>query len=296
MMPKQNLKVNLHVCEHCNYHCMHCFAKFGCTKMLNVETWSKIVENVMKSGRVAEINIAGGEPLLHPQMMEIVDVVRSYGVPVSLVTNGSLMTNDWIQQNGHKFKTIGFSIDALTPELQRTVGRCTASGGVISPEEFGEKIVLLREVNPEIRIKVNTVISKVNLLDNLAEYVKSWQIDRWKLLKMQIFDDGVHCNAGIAVSDQEYDRYAENVLASFGMAFDSEQVLYQAGKMEIVAERFLKGGYLMIGANGFLLDDTKNESYTRVCDCRSESFAEGLKKLTFYEELYTSRYEKDLTF
>ncbi len=286
----KNLKVNLHVCEHCNYHCEHCFAKFGCKETLPIENWEMIIENVMQSGRVREINIAGGEPLLHPQMMDIVDAVRSYDIPVSLVTNGSLMTKNWIMQNAKKFKTIGFSVDALTPELQRSIGRCTGSGAVISAEEFGEKIILLREVNPEIKIKINTVVSQINKLDNLANYIQAWNVDRWKLLKMQIFDDGKHCNEGIAINDQEYDAYVNNALSALGIDFHPEKVLYQAGNMEIVAERQLRGGYLMIGANGFLLDDTKNSSYTKISDCQKESFHEGLKRLTFYEEVYASRY------
>ena len=289
-MMYQNLKVNLHVCEYCNYHCAHCFAKFGCKATLPAENWAKIADNVISSGLVSEINIAGGEPLLHPQMIEIVDCIRSYGLPVSLVTNGSLVTEDWIRRNGKKFKTIGFSVDALTPELQRTIGRCTNSGERIAPEEFGRKIALLREVNPEIRIKINTVVSQVNKHDNLAEYIRLWNVDRWKLLKMQIFDDGIHCNEGIKISDTEYDNYVSRALQTLGLTFSPEQVQYQTGQTQIIAERLLKGGYLMIGANGFLLDDTKNSSYTKICDCQTESFAEGLKQLTFYEDLYTSRY------
>lgn len=289
-MFNRNLKVNLHICEHCNYHYLHCFAKFGCTKILDAENWKKIADNIISSGSVREINIAGGEPLLHPQMIDIVDYIRSYGVAVSLVTNGSFITEEWIKQNGKKFKTIGFSIDTLNPALQRSAGRCTYDGKVISAESFGEKINMLREVNPEIKIKVNTVVSAVNRFDNIAETVKKWQVNRWKLLKMQIFDDGIHCNSEIDITHKEYDNYVFHAVSEFGLEFDSERVLYQSDKTEIVAERFLKGGYLMIGANGFLLDDTKNSSYTKVCDCQTESFADGLKHLTFYEELYKSRY------
>lgn len=202
----------------------------------------------------------------------------------------SALPEEWIKQNGKKFKTIGFSIDTLNPALQRSAGRCTHDGKVISSESFEEKINMLREVNPEIKIKVNTVVSAVNRSDNIAETVRKWQVDRWKLLKMQIFDDGVHCNSKIDITHKEYDNYVSHAVSEFGLEFDSERVLYQSGKTEIVAERFLKGGYLMIGANGFLLDDTKKSSYTKICDCQTESFADGLKHLTFYEGLYKSRY------
>ena len=289
-MMNNNIKVNLHICEYCNYHCAHCFAKFGCKATLPLENWKNIVDNIVSSGLVREINIAGGEPMIHHQMSEIVDYIRTYNIPVSLVTNGSLMTEEWIRKNGRKFKTIGFSVDALTPELQRTVGRCTNSGVVISPESFGRKIALLREVNPDIKIKINTVVSQVNKLDNIADFIKEWNVDRWKLLKMQIFDDGVHCNESIKVSDSEYDSYVSRSLKSLGQEFIHEKIQYQAGTTQVIAERLLMGGYIMVGANGFLLDDTKNSSYTKVCDCQTESFAEGLKKLTFFEEVYKSRY------
>lgn len=288
----QKLKVNIHICEHCNYNCRHCFAKFGCEKMLCDKDWFAIIDNIVSSGEVGEINIAGGEPLLHPQLTGIADYIHTYGIPVSLVTNGSLITEKWIGQNGRKFRTVGFSIDSLNPGYQRCIGRCTSDKNTISSKDFEEKIISLREVNPDVKIKVNTVVSGINWRDSIAEDIRRWNVDRWKILKMQVFDNNVHCNANIAPSDDEYDSYVENALFCFGMEPDNQCVLYKSvkTKTEIVAERILKGSYIMIDTNGFLLDNTKGSDYIKVCDCRTESFSENLKKLTFYEDLYASRY------
>jgi len=58
----------------------------------------------------------------------------------------------------------------------------------------------------------------------------------------------------------------------------------------IVAERTLEGSYIMVDSNGYLVDDTKNNSYTKIADLRKDDFREGLSRLTLYEDLYNSRY------
>ena len=41
------LKVNLHIMEACNMHCEFCFAKFQCKKVLSLENWKHIVDNIV---------------------------------------------------------------------------------------------------------------------------------------------------------------------------------------------------------------------------------------------------------
>ena len=41
------LKVNLHIIEACNMHCEFCFAKFQCKKVLSLEDWKHIVDNIV---------------------------------------------------------------------------------------------------------------------------------------------------------------------------------------------------------------------------------------------------------
>jgi radical S-adenosyl methionine domain-containing protein 2 len=115
----------------------------------------------LKSDIVSEINIAGGEPLMHPEISEIAEYIQKKGTAVSLVTNGSLMTDEWIAKNALLFRTVGFSIDALNPDLQIKIGRC-AGINILMEEDIQHRITLLRRYNPKIRIKVNTVVSALN--------------------------------------------------------------------------------------------------------------------------------------
>lgn len=274
------IKVNFHICEHCNYKCRHCFAKFQCIKMLSGKEWEKITDNVLQSNHVNYINIAGGEPLLHPDFDSIVSYIHSKGVKLSLITNGFCVNEEWIRKNAKKFDTIGFSIDTLNRELQIKTGRSDSKDRVINADDFRRKISLIRKYNPNIRIKVNTVVSDINRDDRIAEYIKEWKIDRWKILKMQLFDNGQFNNRDIEITNDTYDNYVSKSL----------EILGDSSSTRVVLERAIQGSYIMIGANGWLLDDTDTLSYRKIINCLTDNFSEGLRKLKLNKKRYMSRY------
>ena len=241
--------------------------------------------------QVTEINLAGGEPTLWPHLIELAQYIRSKGLKVSLIHNGS-GSPELYREIAPYLTTCGFSIDSANPELQRRIGRCFSNGEVITAEEYAEKIRILRSVNPDIRIKVNTVVNSANLDDDLAPQIREWGVDRWKFLRCMPFSDGVHDNAHMVISDAEYTAYMQRLLTQFNADYVPEQYRYRVGETLIVAERTLAGSYIMVDSNGCLVDDTKSTSYTKVADLRNEDFREGLSRLTLYEELYQSRYEQ----
>lgn len=110
---KKKYKINLHILEACNFRCRQCFSKFGTEKLLPVKDWEKIVDNCIAGADVAEFNIAGGEPMLYPGLVELVKYIRDKGVKVSLITNGSLMNEEWIKNYAGMYETIGFSVDSI---------------------------------------------------------------------------------------------------------------------------------------------------------------------------------------
>lgn len=239
--------------------------------------------------QVTEINIAGGEPTLWPHLIELAQYIHKKGLKVSLIHNGSA-SPDVYRKIAPYLTTCGFSIDTVNPDIQRRIGRCFCDGQVITAKEYAEKISILRSVNPDIRIKVNTVVNSANLNDNLAPQIRAWGVDRWKFLCCMPFSDGVHDNAHMVISDAEYTAYMQRLLAQFNADYVPEQYRYKIGETMIVAERTLAGSYIMVDSNGCLVDDTKNSSYTKVADLRYEDFRKGLKKMTLYEDLYRSRY------
>ena len=115
-------EINIHVLEACNFRCRQCFFKFGTKKLLPVEDWKKIIDNCIAGANVTEFNIAGGEPMLYPGLVELVQYIRDKGVKVSLITNGSLMDEEWVKNCAGMFETIGFSVDSINDETERLEG------------------------------------------------------------------------------------------------------------------------------------------------------------------------------
>ena len=205
-------KINIHVLETCNFRCRQCFSKFGTKKLLPVEGWKKIIDNCIAGANVAEFNIAGGEPMLYPGLVELTKYIRNKGVKVSRITNGSLMNKEWIKNYAWMYETIGFSVDSINDETNRKIGRCNKNGKPIPAGKIVELCELIRKYAPECRIKINTVVSALNKDEVMSDFIDEIAADRWKILRMKPFQYGSFSNLDIQVSDEEFvDRNKDRI-------------------------------------------------------------------------------------
>lgn len=217
----ENLKVNLHILENCNYQCKHCFAHFGSKRVLKLE--------------------------------------------------------DWIKENAKYFSTIGFSIDSFHEDTLLNIGRYTNNRDYLGKERFEGLVRSIKKHNPKCKIKVNTVVTKLNMRDNICDTIDSLGIDRWKILKMQKFVNSRFNNSSLEITDEEYKEYID-------------KVLQYATNTDVIIEDTLKSAYIMIDARGYLVDDSKNDNYIKIGNCLRENFKDCLEKLDLNEELYNKRY------
>lgn len=297
---KKKYKINLHILEACNFRCRQCFSKFGTEKLLSVEDWKKIIDNCIAGADVTEFNIAGGEPMLYPGLAELVKYIRSKGVKVSLITNGSLMDEEWIKNYAGLYETIGFSVDSLDDETNKKIGRCDRNGKTIPVGRIVKLCGLTRRYAPGCRIKINTVVSALNKDEVMSDFINEIAADRWKILRMKPFQYGSFSNLDIQVSDEEFEEFVERNREK-NREKDKEEnrkedgVAAEAGieivKREVVVEPDMKASYVLIDSNGYLLDNAVDEmTPVAVCDCLKEDFAEGLRRLTLDREKYEARY------
>lgn len=285
-------KINIHVLEACNFRCQQCFSKFGTKKLLPVEGWKKIIDNCIAGANVAEFNIAGGEPMLYPGLVELVQYIRDKGVKVSLITNGSLMDEEWVKKYAGMFDTIGFSVDSINDETNRKIGRCDRNEKTIPAGRIVELCELIRKYAPGCRIKINTVVSALNKDEVMSDFIDEVAADRWKILRMKPFQYGSFSNIDIQVSDEEFEEFVDRNKDRIGK---EDGVIAETGietaKREVVVEPDMKASYVLIDSNGCLLDNAVDEmTPVVVCDCLMEDFAEGLRRLTLDKEKYEARY------
>ena len=285
-------EINIHVLEACNFRCRQCFSKFGTKKLLPVEGWKKIIDNCIAGANVAEFNIAGGEPMLYPGLVELVQYIRDKGVKVSLITNGSLMDEEWVKKYAGMFDTIGFSVDSINDETNRKIGRCDRNEKTIPAGRIVELCELIRKYAPGCRIKINTVVSALNKDEVMSDFIDEVAADRWKILRMKPFQYGSFSNIDIQVSDEEFEEFVDRNKDRIGK---EDGVIAETGietaKREVVVEPDMKASYVLIDSNGCLLDNAVDEmTPVVVCDCLMEDFAEGLRRLTLDNEKYEARY------
>ncbi len=83
--------------EGCNLACRHCYIdpKFQTGqheyRTLPVKVFSSIIEQAKPLG-LTGVKLSGGEPLLHPQVRELLDIIRQDELRLTLETNGTLCT------------------------------------------------------------------------------------------------------------------------------------------------------------------------------------------------------------
>ena len=301
---KKKYKINLHILEACNFGCRQCFSKFGTKKLLPVEDWKKIVDNCIAGADVAEFNIAGGEPMLYPGLVELVKYIRSKGVKVSLITNGSLIDEELIKNYAGLYKTIGFSVDSLNDETNKKIGRYDRNGKTIPAGMIVELCGLIRKYAPGCRIKINTVVSALNKDEIMSDFIDEIAADRWKILRMKPFQDGGFSNLDIQVSDEEFEEFVERNREKNKEKREKQEEKEaekevrtgakagtETARREIVVEPDMKASYVLIDSNGCLLDNAVDKiTPVAVCDCLREDFTEGMRRLTLDREKYEARY------
>ena len=173
--------VNWHVWPHCNYECKFCFAQFQAEKgedsILKPHEGFRLISRLVEAG-MEKITFVGGEPLLCPWLGEYLEYAKDLGCLTMVVTNGSFVTEEFLQNYGDAIDWIGVSIDSGNESTEQTLGR----GG-------GDHLSNLLEVTRlihyfDIRLKVNVTVTRCVLDENLHEILEILQPERLKFLQV----------------------------------------------------------------------------------------------------------------
>jgi len=100
----------------CNLSCTYCNEFDEVSKPVPVETVKRRIDHLADLGTTI-ITISGGEPLLHPELDQIVAHIRKRGMIAGMITNGYLMVPDRIKQlNAAGLDHLQISIDNVQPD------------------------------------------------------------------------------------------------------------------------------------------------------------------------------------
>ena len=287
----KNKKINLHVTEQCNYNCKYCFShNCGSGQLLNIDKWKTIVDNCIDVLSPIGFNIAGGEPLLYKDLSELIKYIKSKGLYCSIITNGSLLTKEWIDENVKYLDCVGISIDSFNKDTLIRLG-CDYKGDTLTCYKFKEICDYIKQVNPRCKIKVNTVVCSLNKTENLFEVLKNIPYElKWKILNMKLFVDKFFSNEPLQVDASEYKSFVKNNLNLDLVDFEYS-VKITKENVQTVVEPNMIGGYLIVMPHGYLVDNNKNDVCHSIASCiDKKELKQKTKNLMFNEKLYNSRY------
>ena len=100
----------------CNLSCTYCNEYDNYSKPVPRETMLHRLE-LLGNLKTGVITLSGGEPLLHPELDEIIEGIRKNATLAGLITNGYLLTADRVKRlNDAGLDYLQISIDNVTPD------------------------------------------------------------------------------------------------------------------------------------------------------------------------------------
>src|SRR3984885_11923243 len=131
----------------CNLSCEYCNEYDDFSKPVPLETMKGRIDQLARL-KTSAVTLSGGEPLLHPELDDIIAHMRTYPIISGMITNGYLLTADRIKRlNCAGLDHLQISIDNVMPdEVSKK-----------SLKVLDKKLQLLAE-HAEFHVNINSVV------------------------------------------------------------------------------------------------------------------------------------------
>lgn len=274
--------VNYHLWKPCNMRCGFCFATFQDVKQdtlpkghLSQEDSLLLVDTLAQWG-FEKINFAGGEPTLCPWLSELIALAKERGMVTSIVTNGSRITSEWLDELNGNLDWIALSIDTVDPEKLKWAGRAVQNKP-ISRDGYLQIIDGIKRNG--IRLKINTVVTSATWEENFADFIRAASPERWKILQALAVDG--QNNGRIdkyAVNAAQFERYVKR-----NRSVESEGIVVVPENNEMMT-----GSYIMVDPAGRFFDNTQG-AHTYSSPILEVGIADALKEVSVNAERFRQR-------
>ncbi len=213
--------VNYFISRICNYSCQFCFHTQKNSNKLTLEQAKRGLRLLHQCG-TEKINYAGGEPFIHPKMLgELCRYChQDLNMAVSIISNGSLITSEWMKEYGEFVDVLGVSVDSFIPKVNAVIGR----GGDASNDHI-TRMVRVRELCEQhsIHFKLNTVVGNYNWWEDMNRQITMLDPMRWKVFQVLVLRDENSGGLGelrdarpLVVSDEHYWEFVKRHEAQHG--------------------------------------------------------------------------------
>ncbi len=262
--------------------CKFCYATFHDYEKgflpkghLPKEASLRLIEMIAAHGAIRKITFAGGEPTLCPWLPELVAHAKSLGLTTMLISNGTRLTDEYLDLLKGSMDWIGLSIDSLFLERNIQSGRCAPR---FIPDENNYKALVERIHTKGFRLKVNTVVTQINKAEIMAPFI-NWAVpERWKIMQvLPVEGQNDKSINELLVSEADFSHFVH----SNALHTDIIRVVPESNDC-------ITGSYLMIDPAGRFFDDTKGH-HTYSNPILEVGLETALRQIRLDEEKFKNR-------
>ncbi len=181
-------EITIEITQKCPNYCIHCssLSSLNCSTMLQLEVIKKAIDDAIDLG-VSVISLSGGEPFMHPDIVEIIKYIHNHRISCYVYTSG-------IYHDGYHFQPLSenmlssvcgcidkliFNIEAADSEMYE----------VIMGVQGGFRLMVasvMKSVRLGFVVECHTVVMKINYhkIPQLFAFCEALGISRISFLRL----------------------------------------------------------------------------------------------------------------
>lgn len=204
-MENRTIKMPNSVCwnitSQCNDACLFCYRDRQAAD-LNAEDRKQIIDKIAWSG-IKKLTFAGGEPLLLPEIKELLQYAQERDLITSLTTNAILLKGELLDFCLEHLDWLTLSLDGENDSVQNQM---TRNSGHFKRVQSILKYAKNHKKR-RCRIKINTLISRMNRdhILKIADLMAACSVERWKLFQfVPLRGNAREHNEVFGISDHDF--------------------------------------------------------------------------------------------
>lgn len=224
------------ITSRCNEICKFCY-RIITDNESSLEKNMEILKVLIELS-VDKISWTGGEALLYPNLIELLKVAKKNGIKNNLITNGRELSKENIHEIASYIDYLTLSYDSNSDDIHELMGR-----GMKHGKHIIEILDFINDEKINIRIKINTLVSKMNKsgISDIANVLKNYQIERWKLFKfIPLRNCAIENKFNFEISDKEFNSIILNLRENYSKSI----------KIVDCNEQNIQKNYLLINSLG----------------------------------------------
>lgn len=198
-------EILLEITNRCNLKCVHCYKEAGYAKRDDIEINKLLSFLTFLSKKVNNIQISGGEPMLHPRYKEIFNFVTQNFKYPTITTAATLITNNNVKYL-KEFKSVQVSLYSDNKEEHERV--------TLIPNSFNKTVRGIKIlVENGVSVTVTNIITKNNIHD-LEKYINfcvSLGVAEVKFGEFSRVGRGMNLNRNWELSEEENEIVTQKI-------------------------------------------------------------------------------------